>query len=1234
MYNNAGGGVIVRNTSVAPLDLLLNASTVNPGYNVTGGLFGLNLEVDDAVINADVNNFRNSGSAEGMVLRALNGGELNVDVDTGSFDNTTVGDGILVQATDSTVDLVLRNTTAVNAAGNGFNIELDNSEFTGNVLSTVLGNSSFSGAGLNGVRLVANDSPSVDNFLHFINTTIDNSGQALDPVDNDGLHIVLTNGTFFDVEFRNGSIQNSGGSAVFEDISGGSTLDILINPSNLNNSGEDGVRIIADASTIIHRIFDTTINGSGQAGIVGAGNGIYATLTNGADVQFNMSNSQVNQSNEHGLFIEASGGSTFDTPINLAAVPALNGIFSTTFNDSNLSGGAFDGIHVRADGALTDVTLLLTDVQVSNTAAGGLQQNALDFFIDDLATFNFSAVDAPFGIASTFSDSEEDGVFGLVTNGAVANVLFSGVPIDNSGRSGTGSGMNLTVNTGSELNVTVEDGSISGSADHGVIFDAQDAATIATLLVDNTVVDDNQNGDGINLNAAAGAAMTAEVVNGSSVSNNALNGIIAAADGPGTTLDLTVEDSTVDDNQGGDGINLTVSDTAVLNASVIDSSVSGNDDDGISLTSLGGANGGATSTLTIEESTIDNNDNGYGIDIDLSDLTDPTGAHIHTTSIVDSSASGNDLDGLRLQANGSATDATLHAGFDPLDPLNTSILGLIADGNGGNGWNLQIHDDALFTAVINNSSGSNNDVNGFLLEATGAGTIVRVNTTGGNQFDDNVNGYGALVNASGIAELEAVVGGGSDNGLGGVEINADNVTLITNVGVVGPTVVNGNTGNGIFINLFDNTTIENVTIRDVTANNNTEEGILISLINNTNPIQNVSILNTTVGNSGQNGASLIATDNDIIDILFDGLAVSGSQGLNATDGDGILVQLLNANVTGVATITNGGSASNARHGLNIDLDNSDIAALNITGNSLGGVGGLVGLAFNLVGNTFPGGVPSGAFTIQNTSPLLDIVGFTFDISTAVAGAPVAIFDTQGFGSFPFTPFGGTDVTTGLESINGTLVVPPIVPGPGAGETQDSVATILPGGGVPGDTSVLNLTFLDFNPGETFQWDIDADVDIDNDSTVTGAGLVGSFIRVDFAGGLFIEGSLVPAGPGASTFVATSGNISSPGFSENGGNGILINQRNGSDIGALNISDNLIDANNQHGIEFLVSASDLPGPGNAALISGNVITNQVNGDGIRRQSGHGRSRLPAARHCDGLHRKHDHRQPERVGHQHR
>ena len=137
--------------------------------------------------------------------------------------------------------------------------------------------------------------------------------------------------------------------------------------------------------------------------------------------------------------------------------------------------------------------------------------------------------------------------------------------------------------------------------------------------------------------------------------------------------------------------------------------------------------------------------------------------------------------------------------------------------------------------------------------------------------------------------------------------------------------------------------------------------------------------------------------------------------------------------------------------------------------------------------------------------------------------------------------------TGLQTVNGVAITQ------GTNPLQDSMGMVLPGGGVPDDSQLIDLTFNDFNPMETFQWLIDVDFITLPGSTVLGSDLIGSTIRVDFTGGQFLTGALqpIPANPLGSTFVATGGTLTgTPGISGNLGDGIVISAINGSDITSL------------------------------------------------------------------------------------
>lgn len=125
-----------------------------------------------------------------------------------------------------------------------------------------------------------------------------------------------------------------------------------------------------------------------------------------------------------------------------------------------------------------------------------------------------------------------------------------------------------------------------------------------------------------------------------------------------------------------------------------------------------------------------------------------------------------------------------------------------------------------------------------------------------------------------------------------------------------------------------------------------------------------------------------------------------------------------------------------------------------------------GLTFIIDGDTF-----SQPYSITNSSTAGETV-LGFGISLV---APYG-FDTEvgGFGATPtpFSPVGGTDVTTGYT-------------GPAA---------------FADGASSIDFTFNDFDVGETFSWDIDVDFD-STILTVFGNELIGSTGYADFSNGL-------------------------------------------------------------------------------------------------------------------------------------
>jgi hypothetical protein len=130
------------------------------------------------------------------------------------------------------------------------------------------------------------------------------------------------------------------------------------------------------------------------------------------------------------------------------------------------------------------------------------------------------------------------------------------------------------------------------------------------------------------------------------------------------------------------------------------------------------------------------------------------------------------------------------------------------------------------------------------------------------------------------------------------------------------------------------------------------------------------------------------------------------------------------------------------------------------------------LFFLIDGDTF-----TQPFDITNNSTAGEtILEFGFDLTgTGVVFDPVD-FGPPGNGTFgtPFTPQGGTDVTTGL--VNPVNVVD--------------------------GSTFFKMNFTDFGVGETFSWLLDVDPSDPNASaTVLGSDLIGALVYVDFSNGM-------------------------------------------------------------------------------------------------------------------------------------
>lgn len=552
---------------------------------------------------------------------------------------------------------------------------------------------------------------------------------------------------------------------------------------------------------------------------------------------------------------------------------------------------------------------------------------------------------------------------------------------------------------------------------------------------------------------------------------------------------------------------------------------------------------------------------GDGITLDLSDNSE-----LQDFTIDGNIVTNNGGDGIRVTTTGGQTIGNLSVS------QNTNV-----SGNGGDG--IQVILNNLVgnpELTVNNNSVTSNGGLGIAIDAidTSVGPIsvqnnISNNNTGGDGLRVDLTSTTGAHTADEIRIANNTVSGNSGRG---IHINDVNMSL-SDV-IVSQNIVNGNLGGpGVSI-LLENTTGGLVTADQLLVTNNSITGNagrgLNILLDNISTVSEVTVSETTI--TGNTGAGYVLTANNS---PIGAVTVDQSNISENTGGDGVLFDLTNSAVNDL-TVSNSGINNNRDRGLNFDLDNSPIQNLRILDN-LQGTGVNIGLSFLMDGSTFPIGTGAGAWSITNSSdPGVDITSFVFD--TTPTGR---IYNTVSGANFPFTVFNNTDVLTGLQTVNGTAVPP------------------YPNNLVADFSSLLDLSFGDFNSGETFAWDIDADETPGGDESVLGDELIGSTITVNFTGGLFLSGTMqaVAGNPDASTFIATAGNNFAGGISGNGLDGIRFNATNGSNIGHMEIDRNRVDGNGGHGIDFLVQDSTLPDITDHISITDNVITDQT-GTGIR------------------------------------
>jgi hypothetical protein len=405
------------------------------------------------------------------------------------------------------------------------------------------------------------------------------------------------------------------------------------------------------------------------------------------------------------------------------------------------------------------------------------------------------------------------------------------------------------------------------------------------------------------------------------------------------TLNLNMTGNTVDNNGtvagGGMGLRAVFSDTSTLNATIGDAtagvaanSFSGNHDAGVGIIMSGLAAG----NLTVENSQFNNSVNGsdthfagVGLGISLIDSAslNPIVIGNANPTLANVTMNGNASDGLSLTTTSAVPVASV------------TVQNFTANENGGNGLNFtrqgvaEIQNVAITGGTINANTGHG-------INVTAADNNVTDNYVLSNNTITNNTGSGVRLNLVGDGDLNVTMTGNtiSNNHTNGIQTTTtagltDTPTIVLTIGdgtLAGSNTINGNTGNGIFLN----TTPHFAAIDTNTISGNTGDGININsssaffaadqIVNNTITLNGGDGINISSSFLLANIASNVITSNG-----DDGIAITSSGSgqdisidsnlVQSNTGDGIQISA-NSFSSNNYSLTTNDVLDNGRRGLN------------------------------------------------------------------------------------------------------------------------------------------------------------------------------------------------------------------------------------------------------------------------------------------------------------------------------
>ena len=578
----------------------------------------------------------------------------------------------------------------------------------------------------------------------------------------------------------------------------------LINVTASNNTG-NGIEVIGSGGSVT--LTANTV-GSPLLANGNGGNNLSVAMANGGNFTGNFVNAQFNNSTGGSGISLSQGGGT--------------GLL--TLSNTQLNGNLIDGLALAASsGGAINVTG--SNDQFNSNGRDGLHLVATG---NSAITTNFSN--------SLFNSNGRDGVFYDLA--AVSSLMgtFTGDQVNSNKTSAFFGQMNS-----STANLAIANTSATNSLANGFVLNAANGSNFTGTLQNDNFSTSGANGMLVSLNGLSTGTFN---LTGTAVNGNVQNGVSFSAVNQ-SMFNMTAVSSTFNNNLANGFIgNLQTGSTGNL-ATSNGSSISGNTQNGVFVTTAGGSNflgafgntaingntngngiqlslaASPASTLALTGTTSLNNNGANGL------LVSATSGTIFTPTLSGTSIQGNTLDGVKLSAlSGSTIGTAGNAG---------SFTNVLIRNNGTNGVEELVNgagssSNLVFTnAQITNTVGTTPQQVGFLYTASGGGQLTAAFGGGSTLANHNLNALNGLVVGTGgagssVANITLDGTNASGSGKSNAVLNAGNGGLQNFTAKNGATLSSSATGSGLVANAAGANTVINVELDTITANSNAGAG--------------------------------------------------------------------------------------------------------------------------------------------------------------------------------------------------------------------------------------------------------------------------------------------------------------------------------------------------------------------------------------------------------------------------